>query len=76
VSVSWLRLCVGEFAITVLCVQENVKKEVFVVLTAVVESPSTASVSAKDFSTSEASTLCVKHAHMVKTMNMTGRNRL
>ena len=35
-SVSWLRLLVGEFAITASCVQANAKKEVFGALTAVV----------------------------------------
>ena len=35
-SVSWLRLLVGEFDIIASCVEANAKKEVFVVLTAVV----------------------------------------
>ena len=33
-SVSWLRLLIGEFAIIASCVQANAKKEVFIALTA------------------------------------------
>ena len=48
-SVSWLRLLVGEFAITASCVQANAKKEVFVALTdAVVGHTSIAWVSVKE----------------------------
>ena len=79
VSTSWLRLLVGEFAITARYVQANAKKEVglLVASTAVVGRTSIAWVSANEFWMSEGSTLCVELAHIVvKTMNMTGRNRL
>ena len=77
VSVSWLRLRVGEFAIAALYVHANATKEVFVALTAVVGRTSTAWVSVQELWTSEGQSLCVEPAHIVvKTMNMTGRNPL